>query len=72
VQLINPAAGTGTGILFRDYDEAGLAWAITRALELFEDRVLWQKIMQNGMAMDYSWQRQGEQYVKIFRRLASI
>ncbi|MDH3375123.1 MAG: glycosyltransferase, partial [Gammaproteobacteria bacterium] len=70
VQLINPAAGTGTGILFRDYDEAGLAWAILWALELFENRTLWQKIMRNGMAMDFSWQRQGEQYVNLFRRLS--
>ena len=69
VQLVNPAAATGTGILFRDYDEAGLVWAINRALDLFEDQALWQKIMRNGMAMDYSWQHQGEQYVEIFRRL---
>ena len=70
VQLVNPRDGTGTGILFRDYDEPGLVWAITRALELFEDRPLWQKIMRNGMAMDFSWQRQGEQYVNIFHRLS--
>ena len=72
VQLVNSTAGTGTGILFRDYDEAGLAWAILRALELFEDRPLWQKIMRNGMAMDFSWQRQGELYVKLFRRLSGL
>jgi starch synthase len=69
VQLVNPAAATGTGILFRDYDEVGLAWAINRALDLFEDQVLWQKIMRNGMAMDFSWHHQGDKYVKIFRRL---
>ena len=72
VQPINAAAGTGTGILFRDYDEPGLAWAISRALELFQDRALWQQIMLNGMAMDFSWQRQGEQYVNIFRRLSGL
>ncbi len=70
VQPINAAAETGTGILFRDYDEPGLAWAIGKALELFQDRALWQKIMLNGMAMDFSWQRQGEQYVNTFRRLS--
>ena len=72
VQLVNSAAGTGTGILFRDYDEAGLVWAIKRALELFEDRPLWQKIMRNGMAMDFSWERQGGQYVNRFRRLSGL
>ena len=71
VQPINRAAATGTGVLFRDYDEAGLAWAINRALDLFEDQALWQKIVRNGMAMDFSWHHQGDEYVKIFRRLMS-
>ncbi len=70
VQQINAGKKTGTGILFRDYDEAGLAWAISRALELFENKPLWKKIMHNGMAMDFSWTQQGEQYVSLFRRLA--
>lgn len=70
VQAINPIDGTGTGILFRDYNETGLNWAMNTALDLFEDKPLWRKIVRNGMAMDFSWQQQGEQYVKIFRQLS--
>ncbi len=70
VQAINPANGTGTGILFRHYDETGLAWAINTALDLYEDKALWTKVMRNGMALDFSWQQQGAQYVTIFRQLA--
>ena len=69
VQQIDPSTSTGTGVLFRDYDETGLAWGISRALELFEDQPAWQKIMRNGMAMDFSWQHQGDEYVKIFNSL---
>ena len=69
VQQIDAGKKTGTGILFRDYDEAGLAWAVSRALQLFENKPLWRKIMRNGMAMDFSWAKQGEQYVSLFRRL---
>ena len=71
VQQINAAKGSGTGILFRDYDEPGLAWAINRALDLFGDKTLWRTIMHNGMAKDFSWDRQGSVYVDIFRQLAS-
>ena len=71
VQQINAAKGSGTGILFRDYDEPGLTWAINRALDLFDDKTLWRKIMRNGMAEDFSWDRQGSLYVDIFRRLAN-
>ena len=43
VEQVDSAAGTGTGILFRDYDANGLAWAINRALDLYDDRELWKK-----------------------------
>ena len=69
VQQIDPASGTGTGVLFRDYDGTGLHWALTTALDLFGSRTLWRKVMQNGMAMDFSWSRQGERYVDVYRAL---
>ncbi len=70
VQAISPDKGTGTGILFRDYDEAGLTWAMNTALDLFENKPLWKKVVHNGMTQDFSWQKQGEQYVNIFRQLS--
>ncbi|MDH3532108.1 MAG: glycogen synthase, partial [Gammaproteobacteria bacterium] len=72
VQQIDPDAATGTGILFRDYSGAGLEWAINTALNLCENRVLWQKIIHNGMRKDFSWEHQGERYVELFRRLSNL
>jgi starch synthase len=70
VEQINEAKKIGTGVLFRNYDETGLAWAISRALELYDNKPVWKKIVQNGMAKDFSWAQQGEEYVTLFRRLA--
>lgn len=70
VQQIDPTTGTGTGVLFRDYDGAGLHWALSTALELFANAPLWRKVMSNGMAMDFSWARQGERYVDAYRALS--
>lgn len=69
VQLFSPDSGAGTGIVFRDYNERALAWGINTALDLFADKAAWAKIVANGMAMDFSWQRQGEIYVDLFRSL---
>jgi starch synthase len=71
VQLDNPATQSGTGIVFRDYNETGLAWAINTGLDLYAEQKLWRKIMQNGMTMDYSWEHQGALYVDLFQKLAS-
>lgn len=69
VQQIDVEKESGTGVLFRDYDETGLTWAISRALEVFKNKALWKKVMLNGMAKDFSWEQQGEEYVTLFRRL---
>lgn len=71
VQQIDAENATGTGILFREFDAGALTWAIERALALYADRILWRKIMRNGMRRDFSWQRQGREYEALFRELAA-
>jgi len=71
VEPIDPVRGTGTGILFQDYNEQGLGWAMRATLDLYDNQPLWRTIVANGMAKDFSWSRQGAQYVDLFRRLGS-
>jgi len=70
VEQFQPATNEGTGIVFRDYNATGLDWAINTALDLYKDKKVWRKIMKNGMAKDFSWDRQGAIYVDIFLTLA--
>ena len=72
VEQINPVTRTGTGVVFRDYNDTGLNWAINTALDLYQDKPLWRQIIRNGMAKDYSWKKQGELYVKLFRELSNL
>jgi starch synthase len=72
VQPYDPDSGTGTGIVFRNYDEQGLAWALNSALDLYADKPHWRRMVANGMAMDYSWERQGARYVELFRQLSNV
>lgn len=69
VELINPETGSGTGVVFRDYNDEGLSWAINTALDLYANKVLWRKIQRNGMEKDFSWDRQGTHYVELFESL---
>jgi starch synthase len=70
VQLYDPATRKGDGIVFRDYNEEGLRWAIETALDLYPDRPVWRRMVQNGMRKNYSWEKQGQEYVDLFRRLS--
>ena len=70
VQQFDPASKKGTGVVFNDYNASALGWAINYALDLYQEKPIWRKLMRNGMAMDYSWERQGQIYIELFYRLA--
>jgi len=69
VQHFDPSSREGTGVVFNDYDASALGWAINYALDLYPEKPVWRKLMRNGMAMDYSWEHQGQYYVDLFYRL---
>ena len=71
VQHFDPASGTGTGVVFHDFDANGLRWALDTTLDFYGEKFAWKRMVQNGMAMNYSWEEQGAHYVERFRRLLS-
>ncbi len=70
VQLYDPASGTGTGVLFKEYSAQALERALGTALDLYADPPHWARMQRNGMAQDFSWTRQGARYVELYERLA--
>lgn len=69
VQMWDPATRQGTGIVFNDFDVPAVQWAIHTALDFFKDQDGWTQLMRNGMAQDFSWDRQTGEYVKLYREL---
>jgi starch synthase len=65
----DPETGRGTGIVFDDFNSEGLEWALNVALDLHAQPQQWQRLVRNGMAQDFSWERQGGRYVEIYQRL---
>ena len=71
VSLFDPASGNGTGIVFNDFNDVALNWALDTGLDLYRDKKTWRKLVRNGMAVDYSWEKQGRIYEDLFQRLAT-
>jgi len=69
VRHFDPGSGTGTGIVFHDFDANGLRWALNTALDLYTNKHAWRQVVFNGMQQDFSWQEQAERYIKRFRTL---
>ena len=66
VQRYDPATGRGTGVVFEPFTAAALGSAVEAALDLYAQPEHWQRLMRNGMAQDFSWERQGALYVELF------
>lgn len=71
VQMWNGADRSGTGIVFNDFDANAMDWALTTALNLFQDSTAWRQMMLNGMAQDYSWETQGQEYERLYAQLSA-
>jgi starch synthase len=69
VQHYDPASGSGTGVVFNDFDPPALEWALNYALDLYGQPLHWSRMMRNGMRQDFSWQRATAQYEAVYRRL---
>jgi starch synthase len=72
VQHFDPESGTGTGIVFNDYDAIGARWALDTALSLYARKSLWRRLVQNAMAQDFSWQSRVAEYLQLYERLSAV
>jgi starch synthase len=72
VTHFDPASGTGTGIVFNDFDTPAMNWALDTAMEWYAQPELWQRIVQNAMRCDFSWQTQAGEYLKLFAELLQV
>ena len=69
VQHYDTRTGTGTGVVFNDFNTQALQWALNTALDLYATPRHWARVVRNGMQQDFSWERQGGEYVALYRRL---
>ncbi len=61
----------GNGFSFKKYDSGLMLKELKRALKLFEDKKLWQKIMKNGMKSDFSWNASAKKYIELYHTILS-
>ncbi|MBI5727223.1 MAG: glycogen synthase GlgA [Ignavibacteriales bacterium] len=59
---------TGTGFSFVDYTPDALISSVKRALECYKYPHVWDKIQQNGMNKNFSWEESGKQYIELYKK----
>ncbi|MBL8916787.1 MAG: glycogen synthase [Archangium sp.] len=69
VQLWSPRTGTGTGIVFDDFNAQAVHWALEAAFNIYRDRPEYRQLQRNGMLQDFSWDRSVKSYEALYARL---
>ncbi len=70
VEAYNQYEGTGTGFSFSNYNAHEMLEEINKAKNIFYNKKRqWNKIIDNGMSMDYSWDSSAAKYEKLYDSL---
>ncbi|MDD6208051.1 MAG: glycogen synthase GlgA [Clostridiales bacterium] len=66
----NEFESTGTGFSFRNYNAHEMLGTVTYAKNVYYNhRREWNKLVDRGMAVDFSWQRSARKYEDLYRSL---
>lgn len=65
----NEATKEGNGFSFAPYTAHDMMFTIRRALQLYEEKKEWNRIIENGMLADYSWGTSAQHYINIYEGL---
>jgi starch synthase len=66
---IETNAQAGTGIQFSPVTQDALVGALRRTAALWNDRPMWARVQQNGMAVDVSWSQSAARYAQLYADL---
>jgi starch synthase len=67
IKDFSPLHEDGNGFKFKDYSAHCLLEAIQRALQVYRERTVWEKLMTRGMSADYSWNQSARAYLKVYQ-----
>lgn len=71
IQPFDPATGQGTGFKFADATARALLQAVRDALATYRRPQQWRRLVQNGMACDFSWDRSAREYEALYGQIAA-
>ena len=60
---------TGTGFTFYSYNSYDMLDAIWRAFATYFDKDAWNSLVKNAMKADFSWEKQSEEYLNLYKNL---
>lgn len=71
VEEFSPSTMEGTGFLFEPYDSGAMLRAVEKAVRLYPDRGLVDRLRMNCMEQSFSWDRAAVAYLGLYEKLGN-
>ena len=65
----NKYTGEGTGFSFTHFESEGLKNVMYFAIESYKDKTAWNKLINQAMEKDYSWNKSAQAYIDLYKKL---
>jgi starch synthase len=69
VTEFDAASGGGSGFKFSSNRVADVVPVIRKAIRLYRDTNCWRRLQQNGMRLDFSWEKVVGEYLKLYNNI---
>lgn len=69
IKPFDPESETGNGVTFHSVNAHDMLGAIQRAIALYWDKEIWNKVINNGMNTDFSWKASSKQYIRLYKEI---
>lgn len=63
--------GEGNGFSFTNFNAHDMLYTIKRALQFYQDDIVWKKLVRRAMGLDYSWAQSAFKYNSLYAELIS-
>lgn len=68
IQEFNAESGTGNGFSFEEYSASALLNAVRNAVNAYRTPSTWQRVVQNALSCDFSWDASAQKYVDLYEK----
>ncbi len=59
----------GNGFKFKEYNSFELYFSVKRAIMTFQNKRDWQRLVENAMSKDFSWDKSAKEYLKLYKKM---
>jgi starch synthase len=72
VKNFDAAKDTGCGFTFKDFDPWQFFGSLIRALEVYNNKEVWEKLVKRCMEQDFSWETSAARYTELYYKAVRL